>query len=866
MTINSFVKYIIVVVFILLGFNLEAQITTNTNFEVRSNQPIDTRDTLYFLADTSLVTWKYPGLLSYVRDQNEFWHVDSSLYWVALTGPLLDSLTALTADVAALTSSLTNPYVPYWDGTKFADSPIYKGTGELIFKQDIEFFTTSERWKIVGTGENFEFQWNNDPDSYIQIDKDNQIYVGREGRDVDFIIGSGLGTESRFYFDKSASRMGIQTSTPSYSIDVNSVSAALRLNPATAPANTEGVWYSNDADDRPHYMDGVTDNALAYTSDLITNNTSTNYVPYWDGDSFENSPIYNTTEGAEVAIGDAYMFSTLNAVGAIHGYASGGGDYVKISYNADPDDESRINTGGPFGRVILELGRSTVPITVGTAGTSRGGYDFRHAEGSSSLSSILIMTDYFSIFTNDIRTLDGIVIGSTWGSNTQASHGANAYIPHEQNGLIMEGNLGVSGESNPSISIEIGGTDGMKHAVGTTAQRPAGVDGVMRFNSDLSRYEGYDDAQWNSFAYLSDISGGGISGTGIDDYVAVWDADTLRTGVIRDNGTSVGYNVAPGTGSVVHSFLGDMLIDGGTDTNPLRMTSNNASGVTYDMFNSNGTSGSDVELRFGVSATLGQTGRIGWYYDGSLSADNYLFLTGGTSGNTMRLYSDNRVQFIGARVSIGELSPAFDADLRVRGYSHFELNGDDMVIDLTGDTLDTHSIRIIDETGDVNGWRVSDVTGDAILVTDLIQTTNNTSVFLYNEADVNFFGNPLDSTEIQGDRLFFDIGTIAEDNTETRVLTHDGTSDEVGYRTINESYAGYESSSTDANGDVTVTIGSTMPDATYVALVQPEDASGNEITAVVTAKTTTTFTVRLFNAGTAINTTAVTFGWRVENY
>jgi hypothetical protein len=45
------------------------------------------------------------------------------------------------------------------------------------------------------------------------------------------------------------------------------------------------------------------------------------------------------------------------------------------------------------------------------------------------------------------------------------------------------------------------------------------------------------------------IAVGGVDGSGITDYIARWtpDATTLGTGLIRDNGTNVGINIAPGT-------------------------------------------------------------------------------------------------------------------------------------------------------------------------------------------------------------------------------------------------------------------------------------------------------------------------------
>jgi hypothetical protein len=45
--------------------------------------------------------------------------------------------------------------------------------------------------------------------------------------------------------------------------------------------------------------------------------------------------------------------------------------------------------------------------------------------------------------------------------------------------------------------------------VGTTAQRPAGADGKIRFNSDTDKFEGYDGTAWGQL-------GGGATGGGSD--------------------------------------------------------------------------------------------------------------------------------------------------------------------------------------------------------------------------------------------------------------------------------------------------------------------------------------------------------------
>ena len=62
------------------------------------------------------------------------------------------------------------------------------------------------------------------------------------------------------------------------------------------------------------------------------------------------------------------------------------------------------------------------------------------------------------------------------------------------NNLTVSGNLGVGGA--PSVSLDVSGTDAVQLASGTTAQRPTGVAGMIRWNSTLSVLEMYDGTEW----------------------------------------------------------------------------------------------------------------------------------------------------------------------------------------------------------------------------------------------------------------------------------------------------------------------------------------------------------------------------------
>ena len=60
-----------------------------------------------------------------------------------------------------------------------------------------------------------------------------------------------------------------------------------------------------------------------------------------------------------------------------------------------------------------------------------------------------------------------------------------------------------------ATSLTLTGTTASKLNVGTTGQRPTAVTGMVRFNSTLSRFEGYGASAWGAL-------GGGATGGGAD--------------------------------------------------------------------------------------------------------------------------------------------------------------------------------------------------------------------------------------------------------------------------------------------------------------------------------------------------------------
>jgi hypothetical protein len=88
--------------------------------------------------------------------------------------------------------------------------------------------------------------------------------------------------------------------------------------------------------------------------------------------------------------------------------------------------------------------------------------------------------------------------------NTKAASGTNS----TKMTILGDGNVGI-GTTNPSVSLDISDTDAIKIPAGTTAQRPTGANGMLRYNSDDAQFEGYADGAWGAIAG----SGGGGGGS-----------------------------------------------------------------------------------------------------------------------------------------------------------------------------------------------------------------------------------------------------------------------------------------------------------------------------------------------------------------
>jgi len=97
--------------------------------------------------------------------------------------------------------------------------------------------------------------------------------------------------------------------------------------------------------------------------------------------------------------------------------------------------------------------------------------------------------------------------------------------------ILIDGNTIAVQNTNGSLTlnpdgtgqVNLGGSAGVKLPVGATADRPTGADGIIRYNTSKTQYEGYSNGSWKGL--------GGVIDADQDTYVTAEegaDDDTLR--------------------------------------------------------------------------------------------------------------------------------------------------------------------------------------------------------------------------------------------------------------------------------------------------------------------------------------------------
>ena len=100
--------------------------------------------------------------------------------------------------------------------------------------------------------------------------------------------------------------------------------------------------------------------------------------------------------------------------------------------------------------------------------------------------------------TNDVPNLPS---GKIWVGDGNTTTSTVIHLDETNN------RLGIN-DTTPGVTLDISGTDAIKIPAGTEAERPTGVAGMLRYNSDDAQFEGYT-TEWGAIAGSGGGGGGG---------------------------------------------------------------------------------------------------------------------------------------------------------------------------------------------------------------------------------------------------------------------------------------------------------------------------------------------------------------------
>jgi hypothetical protein len=142
-------------------------------------------------------------------------------------------------------------------------------------------------------------------------------------------------------------------------------------------------------------------------------------------------------------------------------------------------------------------------------------------------------------------TAGSIVFAGAAGVYSQKS--TNLYWDDSSN------RLGI-GTATPAVTLAVSATDSILIPVGTTAQRPTGAAGYVRFNTSTVSFEGYNGTAWGGFGTGTvssvDVSGGTTGLTTSGGPITTSGTITISGTLAVANG-GTGVTSSTGTGSVV---------------------------------------------------------------------------------------------------------------------------------------------------------------------------------------------------------------------------------------------------------------------------------------------------------------------------
>jgi len=328
---------------------------------------------------------------------------------------------------------------------------------------------------------------------------DSTLFKNTTGYENTACGAAALNANTTGYHNASVGYWALWKNTTGYNNTACGACALLRN--TTGYQNTATGWGALNLNTTGYYN-------IAYGSDALHDNTTG-----YQNSSFGVSALEKNTTG---------YYNTASGYRALYSNTTGGSNttngYESLYSNTDGIDNVANGNLALYSNVHgvqnTSIGSNTLYWNTGSDNTATGytalfwnttsshntatGYQaliattggFNTALGSSAGITNATGTD---------NTFVGYSADASVNSLTNATAiGANATV--SQSNAVILGNAADVGirTSTPRAELDVNSTGAIIVPVGTTAQRPTPVQGMIRYNTTTSKFEGYDGAAWQN--------------------------------------------------------------------------------------------------------------------------------------------------------------------------------------------------------------------------------------------------------------------------------------------------------------------------------------------------------------------------------
>jgi hypothetical protein len=231
----------------------------------------------------------------------------------------------------------------------------------------------------------------------------------------------------------------------------------------------------------------------------------------------------NLTVGGTTYLTDTEITGTLTHTGAV----THTGD---LNQTGNTEITGTLTVGSTAQFTDVKIDANVITTTIGNnnlqleaAGTGKITVPLDDVEISQTLSVLgttstttinntgTVTSDTFD--TGDITITDNVIQTTVSNSNLQLQAAGTGFVEVEQF-EIQDNTIRISAlatdlilQPNGTGIVNINSTQSIKLPVGNTAARPTGSAGMVRFNSQLTRYEGFDGTAWVRLDGVEDADG-----------------------------------------------------------------------------------------------------------------------------------------------------------------------------------------------------------------------------------------------------------------------------------------------------------------------------------------------------------------------